>query len=68
MACGRARRELTPESDGARLTTTFDYALSGSVFAKIADALIVKRVNATESRRSSSTTSQRSSNRSSVVR
>ena len=46
MLSGRARWELTPEGDGTRLTTTFDYALSGGVFGKIADALIVKRMNA----------------------
>jgi len=45
MMCGRARWELTPEGDGTRLTTTFDYALRGGVFGKIADALIVKRMN-----------------------
>ena len=27
-------------------TTTFDYALAGGVFGKIADALIAKRMNA----------------------
>jgi carbon monoxide dehydrogenase subunit G len=43
---GRARWELTPEGDGTLLTTTFDYALSGGVFGKMADALIVKRMNA----------------------
>lgn len=43
---GSARWELTPEGDGTRLTTTFDYALSGGVFGRIADALIVKRMNA----------------------
>jgi uncharacterized membrane protein len=32
--------------DGTLLTTTFDYALPGGAFGKIADALIVKRVNA----------------------
>jgi uncharacterized protein YndB with AHSA1/START domain len=42
---GRARWELTPEGDGTRLTTTFDYALPGGVFGKIADALILKRMN-----------------------
>jgi uncharacterized protein YndB with AHSA1/START domain len=42
---GRARWELTPEGDGTRLTTTFDYALPAGVFGKIADALIVKRMN-----------------------
>ncbi len=46
MLSGRARWELTPEGDGTRLTTTFDYALPGGVFGKIADALIVKRINA----------------------
>jgi uncharacterized protein YndB with AHSA1/START domain len=42
---GRARWELTPGGDGTRLTTTFDYALPGGVFGKLADALIVKRMN-----------------------
>ena len=46
MLSGRARWELTPEGDGTRLTTTFDYALSGGVLGKIADALLVKRLNA----------------------
>ena len=36
---GHARWELSPEGDGTRLTTTFDYALPGGVFGKIADAL-----------------------------
>jgi len=45
MLSGRARWELTPEGDGTRLTATFDYALSGGVFGKIADAFIVKRLN-----------------------
>ena len=45
MLSGRARWELTPEGDGTRLTTTFDYALPGGVFGKIADALMVKRMN-----------------------
>ena len=43
---GRARWELTPEGDGTRLTTTFDYVLPGGVFGRIADALMVKRMNA----------------------
>jgi carbon monoxide dehydrogenase subunit G len=46
MLSGRARWELTPEGDGTRLTTTFDYALPGGVVGTIADALIVKRMNA----------------------
>jgi uncharacterized protein YndB with AHSA1/START domain len=45
MLSGRARWELTPEGDGTRLSTTFDYALPGGVFGKLADALIVKRMN-----------------------
>jgi hypothetical protein len=45
MLSGRARWELTPEGDGTRLTTTFDYALRGGVPGKLADALIVKRMN-----------------------
>jgi carbon monoxide dehydrogenase subunit G len=46
MLSGRARWELIPEGDGTRLTATFDYALPGGVFGKIADALIVRRLNA----------------------
>jgi carbon monoxide dehydrogenase subunit G len=46
MLSGRARWEVTPDADGARLTTTFDYALPGGVLGKIADALLVKRMNA----------------------
>jgi len=46
MLSGRARWELTPEGDGTRLTTTFDYTLPGGVLGKIADALIVRRLNA----------------------
>jgi uncharacterized membrane protein len=45
MLSGRARWELTPEGDRTRLTTTFDYALPGGVFGKLADAIIVKRMN-----------------------
>jgi uncharacterized membrane protein len=45
MLSGRARWELTPERDEARLTTTFDYALPGGVLGKVANALIVKRMN-----------------------
>ena len=45
MLSGRARWELTPEGDGTRLTTTFDYALPGGVLGKVADALMVKRMN-----------------------
>jgi carbon monoxide dehydrogenase subunit G len=45
MLSGRARWELTPEGDGTRVTTTFDYALGAGVFGKTADALIVKRMN-----------------------
>ena len=46
MLSGSARWEISPQGDGTRLTTTFDYALPGGVFGKIADALIVKRMNA----------------------
>jgi uncharacterized membrane protein len=45
MLSGQARWELTPEGEGTHLTTTFDYALPGGVFGKIADALVVKRMN-----------------------
>jgi hypothetical protein len=46
-ACGRgrARWQLTPEGNGACLTTTFDYALPGGVFGKVPDALVVKGIN-----------------------
>jgi len=46
MLSGRARWELTPEEDGTRLITTFDYTLPAGMFGKIADALVVKRMNA----------------------
>ena len=46
MLSGRARWELTSEGQGTRLTTTFDYTLPGGVFGKIADALLVSRLNA----------------------
>ena len=43
---GRARWELKPEGDGTRLTTTFDYSLPGGIFGRVADALIVRHLNA----------------------
>jgi carbon monoxide dehydrogenase subunit G len=46
MLSGRARWEVAPDGDGTRLTTTFDYALRGGAFGRIADALFVKRINA----------------------
>lgn len=46
MLSGRARWEVTPDGDGTALTTTFDYVLPGGVFGRIADALVVKRMNA----------------------
>jgi carbon monoxide dehydrogenase subunit G len=46
MLSGRARWEVSPDGDGTRLTTTFDYALPGGMFGKLADALIAKRMNA----------------------
>src|SRR5262249_30199801 len=45
MLSGRAHWELRPEGDGTRLTTTFDSALPGGVLGRVADALIVKRMN-----------------------
>ena len=45
MLSGRARWELAPQGEGTRLTATFDYALPGGVFGRLADALIVKRMN-----------------------
>jgi len=46
LLSGRARWELIPEGDGTRLTTTFEYELRGGVFGRIADSLIVERMNA----------------------
>jgi uncharacterized membrane protein len=45
MLSGRARWELTPDEDSTILTTTFDYELPGGVLGKIANALMVKRMN-----------------------
>jgi coenzyme Q-binding protein COQ10 len=45
MLSGQARWELMPEGNGTHLTTTFDYALPGGVFGKIADTLVVNRMN-----------------------
>jgi carbon monoxide dehydrogenase subunit G len=45
MLSGQARWQLAPEGDGTVLTTTFDYALPGGVFGRIADALVVKHLN-----------------------
>src|ERR1700722_2048462 len=45
MLSGQARWELTPEGERTRLTTTFDYALPGGVVGKLADALMIKRMN-----------------------
>ncbi len=47
MLSGQARWELTPEGDGTRLTTTFDYTLPGGVLGRLADSLMVKRINGT---------------------
>jgi carbon monoxide dehydrogenase subunit G len=43
---GQARWELAPAGDGTALTAVFDYTLPGGVFGRIADALVVKRMNA----------------------
>jgi carbon monoxide dehydrogenase subunit G len=43
---GRARWEVIPEGEGSRLTTTFEYALPGGAFGRVADSLIVERMNA----------------------
>lgn len=45
MLSGQARWELAREGDGSRLTTTFDYRLPGGRVGKVADALMVKRMN-----------------------
>jgi uncharacterized protein YndB with AHSA1/START domain len=42
---GRARWELSLEGEGTRLTTTFEYTLPAGVIGKIADTLMVKRLN-----------------------
>jgi uncharacterized protein YndB with AHSA1/START domain len=46
MLSGQARWELTPDGDGTTLTTTFDYVLRGGVIGRVADALVVKHMNA----------------------
>jgi uncharacterized membrane protein len=46
MLSGQARWELIPEGEGTTLTTVFDYVLPGGAFGRIADALVVKRMNA----------------------
>lgn len=46
MLRGRARWALTSEGAGTLLTTTFDYSLPGGVIGKVADAVLVKRLNA----------------------
>ena len=46
MLSGQARWEVAPDGDGTVLTTTFDYTLPGGVFGRIADALVVERMNA----------------------
>jgi carbon monoxide dehydrogenase subunit G len=45
MLSGRARWELAPEGDRTHLTTTFDYDLPGGVLGRVADALVVRRLN-----------------------
>lgn len=46
MLRGLARWELTSDGAGTRLTTTFDYSLPGGVIGKVADAVLVSRLNA----------------------
>jgi uncharacterized protein YndB with AHSA1/START domain len=46
MMSGKATWEVTPEGDGTRLSTTFDYTLPGGALGNIADTLFVKRQNA----------------------
>lgn len=46
MLRGQARWELTSEGARTLLTTTFDYSLPGGVLGKVADAFMVKRLNA----------------------
>jgi hypothetical protein len=46
MLRGRARWEVTSEDAETRLTTTFDYSLPGGVIGKVADAVMVKHLNA----------------------
>lgn len=43
---GLARWDLTSEGEGTRLTTTFDYSLPGGPIGWLADALLVRRLNA----------------------
>ena len=46
MLRGQARWEVTSEGTATLLTTTFDYSLPGGVIGKMADAVLVKRLNA----------------------
>lgn len=46
MLRGRARWEVTSEGAASLLTTTFDYSLPGGVIGRVADAALVKRLNA----------------------
>ena len=43
---GLARWDLTQEGEGTRLTTMFDYSLPGGPIGWLADALLVRRLNA----------------------
>lgn len=46
MLSGHAYWELAPKDDGTVLTTTFEYVMPGGALGRLADALVVKRLNA----------------------
>lgn len=45
MIAGTNRWDLAPEGSGTRVTSTFDYEMPGGALGKIADKLIVERMN-----------------------
>ena len=45
MITGTNSWVFTPEGDGTRVTATFDYEMPGGVLGKLADKMIVERMN-----------------------
>jgi coenzyme Q-binding protein COQ10 len=46
MIAGVSRWSYVPEGEGTRVTAAFDYEIPGGVLGKVADKLVVERVNA----------------------
>jgi hypothetical protein len=46
MITGTSRYHYTPEGDGTWLTSNYDYSLPGGILGKIADKMVVERMNA----------------------